>query len=546
MTYRRVLLASTAVASVAAYASNFGRLKGYYYPIPGVSQERFNSYFAEADKGDVLLKRAPDSEMMLPYWEKVNHIIEGYDAVRNASTVYLPMFTDEDSETYALRKSLTKFTNVFRDIVEGLSSKPFEEKVTLGKIDSEGKPEAIPKPIEDFIVDVDGAGTDLTSFAAEAFFNGITNAIDWIFVDFPKVDRDTIRTKADEEKAGVRPLWSHILAMNVLEARTKVVNGEQVLVYIRWFEPGTGTLADCVRVFERLDEGAIIWALYEKQPEFDEERKTQFARIDGGQITIEYIPVVPFVTGRRDGTTFKVFPVMRDAADLQIELYQQESGLKFAKTLTAYPMLAGEGIRPEMMPDGKTVKKLAVGPNRVLYAKENSGGKSGTWKFIEPSASSLTFLAQDIKDTINQLRELGRQPLTAQSGNLTVITTAVAAGKARSAVGWWAIALKVALENALWLSARWLNMRDYDPVVNVYNEFDNFTDDGKDVDALLSAREKGDISRETLWTEFKRRKVLSSEFNAEAETTRLLNEVPNPEDDDDQAGAKKPALKVVK
>jgi hypothetical protein len=44
---------------------------------------------------------------------------------------------------------------------------------------------------------------------------------------------------------------------------------------------------------------------------------------------------------------------MRDAADLQIESYQAESGLKYARTLTAYSMLGANGIQPDLDPEGK-------------------------------------------------------------------------------------------------------------------------------------------------------------------------------------------------
>jgi hypothetical protein len=148
----------------------------------------------------------------------------------------------------------------------------------------------------------------------------------------------------------------------------------------------------------------------------------------------------------------------------------------------------------------------------------------------------MEFLQKKNNETKQDLRELGRQPLTAQSGNLTVITTAVAAGKARSAVGAWALQLKDAIENALVITAKWLKKDDYDPEINVYTDFDNFADGGADLAELGSARRAGDLSQETYWYELRRRKVLSPEFNAEKEREKLLEEIPgdgdleNPDD----------------
>lgn len=485
--------------------------------------------------GDVMLKRSTDSAAMIDYWNKTDAIVDGEDAVKAMHSVFLPKFAHEETEDYQVRESLIKFTNVYRDIVENLATKPFEEDVTLQEQagDAATKP---PVEIEDFIKDVDGAGNNITSFGATTFFNGINSAIDWIFVDFP-TEQDTahIRTVADAKASGIRPYWSHVLGRNVLEARVKVVNGKEMLVYCRIFEPGNGPVPDHVRVFERNVDGVVVWRLYVKTDQIQIGSNTQFKLEAGGVVSINVIPMIPFITGRRDGRTFRVWPAMKDAADLQAQLYQQESGLKFIKTMAGYPMLAANGIQPEKNADGST-KSLRASPMRVLYSKADAAGNVGTWGFVQPDAAILKFLADDVKDTIQQLRELGRQPLTAQSGNLTVITTAVAASKAKSAVGAWAHRLADALNMAIEYTCLWINLSGYKPQVHVFNEFDDFTDAIADIPALQQARTARDISRNTFTKELQRRKVLSAQFDADADLAELLEETPtgadleNPDD----------------
>ena len=126
---------------------------------------------------------------------------------------------------------------------------------------------------------------------------------------------------------------------------------------------------------------------------------------------------------------------------------------------------------------------------------------------------------------MQQLREVGRQPLTASSSNITVITAAVAAGKAKSAVKAWAYKAKDTLENALLITAMWMNT-EYDPTVHVFAEFDDWME-GEDLDTLDSARERGDLSHETYCEEMQRRGVLSSNFTIERERKRLLTEIPS-------------------
>jgi len=492
-----------------------------------------------AEWTDPMLRRSADSKHMLPFWDKVDDVLDGIDGMRAKGEEYLPKFVDEDNRDYQFRLKCTKMTNVYRDIVEGLSGKPFEQPVMLTKSEEMSNP---PDTIKQFVEDVDGSGNNITVFAGATFFNGINNALDWILVDFDKPAPGTPRpvNRADEIKLGLRPYWSHILARNVIDVQSKVIATREVITYFKVFEPGK---PDHIREFIRNDDGSVVWNLFEKQeqPVGEGDDRTHFLKIDSGRVSIGRIPVVPFVTGRREGRTWRVSPQLKDALDLQVELYQGESDLKFAKKLTAFPMLAANGIQAEKDASGNP-KRLAVGPSRVLYSKpDGATGRVGTWSYVEPSAESLKFLASENEAMIRELRELGKQPLTAQSGNITVITAMVAAGKAKSTVKGWAVILKDALENALVLTAAWLGITDYDPEVYVHINFDDYSE-GEDLDALLRMRERSadkqpDISQETLWDEMKRRGVLSSNFSSDTEERRLLDELPGDGPDTVQSDA---------
>lgn len=474
-------------------------------------------------------ERNADSAYMCEYWDLTDDLIEGYKAVKARGDRYLPRFSDEPDSDYQGRLNQTEMTNVYGDVVETLAGKPFEEAVTLQQDNDEdtGKPVPLPDDIDAFVKDVDGAGNNLTSFATTTFFNGINSAIDWIYVDYPKVDTTKVRTQQDLKDSGIRPFWSHVLGRNILEATSQIINGKETLVRMRILEPGA---PNHVRVFERSPDGVVLMALFQEKIENDGKTKT-FIMVDTATITIGVIPLVPFITGRRDGRTWRFKPPMRAAADTQIELYQQESGLKFAKVMTAYPMLAANGISPKLGPDGKTPLKIAVGPNRVLYGPRDggSGGTFGTWTYVSPDAACLTFLKTDIAETMNQLRELGRQPLTAQSGNLTVITTAYAAGKTRSAVGNWTMRLKETLENAMKLTCLWLNLptTDFEPCIKLYDDFDDFTtDQASDHAALQYMRTNREISAQNFMKEMKRRNTVRPDLDEEENTRQLLEETP--------------------
>lgn len=463
---------------------------------------------------------------MLPYWDMVDAILGGARTMRAAGKKYLPKFENESDDDYEFRRANAKFTNIFRDIVESLAAKPFTEEV--------GIKDGAPQRIKDLVEDIDAKGNHLHVFAQSTFFNGIAHAIDWILVDYTK-GVPPQATIAQEKALGARPYWVHVPAKRVLAVYSDIVGGKEVLTHFRMCEDALErdgydeVTKKRVRVFNREPDSTggyapATWELFEEQKD-TATGKVEWVSIDTGPVTIGIIPAVPFTTGRRCGSAWELVPSMRDAADLQVELFQQESGLKTAKENTAFPMLSGNGVAPETDAAGKP-KPISVGPKSVLYAPARDQGSAGSWTFIEPGAQSLTFLATDIEKTKQDLRELGRQPLTAQTGNLTVITTAFAAQKGNSAIQAWALNLKDALEQAFVITCLWLK-EAFEVEVHIDTDFDVGLNDDKGPDVLLAMRATKDLSQRTLWEEFQRRGTLSPEFDADEEELAIASEVPD-------------------
>lgn len=495
-----------------------------------------------------------DYKAMLPYWEMVDTILEGAQAMRDAGEKYLPKFPQEDREDYAYRRKNAKFTNIYADIVENLAAKPFAEEVGLAE-DADERFRALAE-------DIDGRGNNLHVFAASTFYRGINNAIDWILVDFtratPREDGQPL-SMDDEARQRLRPYWVHIPARRMLAVYSDVVAGQEVFVHARIREDivrrkgSDEETIPRVRVLNRepitntagavVGYGLATYAVWEQRAQQPGDAAV-WRVVESGPLTIGEIALAPFITGRRKEGAWRFRPPMRDCAFLQVEHYQQETALKSIKELTAFPMLAANGVQPAMGADQKPLP-VPVGPKSVLYAPPFSGESTshGEWTFIEPTAASLKFLADDVKRTEDQLRELGRQPLTAQTGNLTVVTTAFAAQKGNSAVQAWALNLKDALEQAFVFTAKWLRIdEDSAPSVKVFSDFDIGLNDDKGPETLTNMRSSGpngqpDISQRTLWSEMQRRGVLAGDFDADKEEQALLDEMPDDDSDEDLGAA---------
>lgn len=443
-------------------------------------------------------KKSKDAEAMSTYLQTVSDVITGIDAMRTHWKLYAPRFPHERDERYKLRKELSQMTNVFRDVTEGLASKPFKREV-----DVTNKGAAISELVDD----IDGRSNNLTVFSGDLFFSGIADSISWIRIEYP-ADGNQYSSRAEELNAGVRPYWVHVKHKDILEIRSERRGGGEVITYIRMWENGE-------TIIELTPNEWVRWISTDDG----------WQESGRGEITIGIVPMVPFITGRRKGSSWQFSPPMKDALDAQVELFVRQSALKYAEIMACFPMLSANGVTPQKDESGKPMP-LEVGPNAVLYAPPNAQGQSGSWSYVEPTTSSLKHLSEQIVKQMQEIREIGRQPLTAQSGNLTRISAAAAASKANSAVQQWALSLKDALENALMITGLWMNdATQYE--VSVYADFSASDDDDTTPNILIQMRSAGDISRETLYAEMKRLGRLSDDFDPDQEQERLANELVN-------------------
>ena len=458
-----------------------------------------------------------DIAAMCPYWEMVEAILAGADAMRAAGEKYLPKFENESKADYERRRKTAPWTPIYEDISRSLASKPFSQEVSI----SDGAPADIKALVEN----IDGRGNHLHVFASRLFKGAIDRGIDWIFVDFPPMRPNA--TRAEEKAANAAPYWIHVPGSSVIAIYSDFEGSKEILTHVRLAEPTIERVdfgevcKERVRVIDRPKMadgkyGPPVWTLYEEHEDERTEKKT-WVVVGAGGYSIGIIPMVPVITGEREG--WRVRPPLKSLAYMQVEEFQQGSNLKSIKEQTCYPMLAGNGV-PGRDLEGKDIR-VPVGPRAVLFAPPNNDGNHGEWKFIEPSSESIKVLIDDQKNHRTEMRDLGLQPLT--TGNLTVVTTTNVSLKAHSQVQAWALMLKDALEQAFVLTALWLK-QTASIEVSVFTDFAVDLEDGKELDVLVKMRGTKDISQRTLWHEMKRRAVLSEEFRPDDEELALAEE----------------------
>lgn len=472
-------------------------------------------------------EKSSDYEYMEKTFCMARDFMSGADAVRGKREKYLPKFPSEVQEDYDFRVKNAKFTNIYRKIVENLASRPFEKELFLQEGTSSPKFDA-------FIENVDGRGNHLHQFAQTAFCDGISKGIGWILVDYTK-GIPVNATIEQERLLGARPFWVYIDPLDLIAVYSDFYKGEEIITHARICENVIERVGfkeverERVRVFnrEKLPDGSYAPATWEVWEEKEDEKtqKEYWELIESGEITIGIIPLVPFWAGKRLGSSFRVIPTLQDALELQKELYQEDTKLKSIKDCTAFPMLTANNIAPELDDNGR-VKSISVGAKTILYTGVNADNKSASWDYVEPSSESLKFLAADINQTKQDLHELGRQPLTAQTGNLTVVTTIFASQGGNAAISVWALNIKNTLENAFKITGMWLK-EIIEPEVGIKVDFSSELRDSSDMDVLLALYNNGGLSLETIWREAIRRNILSPDFKPALEYQKIVDGMTN-------------------
>ena len=480
-------------------------------------------------------------EAMRPYWDMVDDIMGGAETMRRVTggvNAYLYRFEKEDQQEYEYRVQTAPYTPLYADAFRNLASKPFSREVAI----SEDAPESISALIEN----IDGAGNHLHVFARDVFKAGINYGVDWIWVGHTSVPAGA--TEADRKAMNARPFWLRIPAKRMLAVYEDTVDGELAFVHVRIDESYVvrdgydEVVVERVRVIDRpmLEGGGYglpIYQVFEFKTNADRRRRGAWELVDEGSISLGIIPLVAFVTGERESGEWVIRPPLRDLAYMQITEFQMESNRERVQTMTAFPVGVFQGVaKPEEKDANGRDVAIPMGPRTQFWLPPiGDGGQYGDFKFVEPSGSAGEMLRKDIEEFRREMREMGMQPLTPNSGNLTATATAVAEAKAHSAVEMWALALQDALDLAMVYTARWLGLSDDQaPSVIVHTDFSVGQQSVEEMRLLLDMEKEEIISEDQLVAEAQRRNILGPNYDREYDLERILAQIPA-DDPDEQA-----------
>ena len=443
---------------------------------------------------------------MVPHWEMVDALLGGTATMRAHGLKYLPQHENETDKNYKNRLKMTTLLPAFEDVLNKLSGKPFVKDIVLG--------ESIDEQIKEWCNDIDLQGNDLTSFARTLFRDGLARGFTHILIETPQApvrEDGSAPTKQDEKDLNLRPYFVHIPATSLFAAYATVGrDGKEVVNHIRISESEVQRdgfdekLVERVRIIEPGKH--ILW----------EKRLGKWTEVETIATGTNKVCLVTFYTTKSGFMLCK--PRLIELAHKNIEHWQSSSNQKNCLTVARFPILGGSGV-------AKTDGKQAVGP-RVMLTTEDAAGR---YYYIEHTGAALEAGRKELED-IKLEMAMHSAKLLMKPGNETATGKAIDTAEQLSEMQEMVVALEDALEQALILAAELANIDTSDKdkfSVDVFKDFGISMGDVASLDALLKLRTAGEISREAIIAEFKRRDVLSSGYDAAADKELIDEEGPS-------------------
>lgn len=455
-------------------------------------------------------------------------LMGGTEAMRRAGEDYLPKRTAESDEVYRNRVRLAVLENIFAQTVSYDRGQVFRRNVVFDNADN-ALPDESMKRFNDWSENCDRQGNNLTSWAGDVFENGLINGVTFALVDYPFIEERegeggvreyrnasgewAIRNAEADIREGWNPYLVHIDVRQVLDCRSTMQNGKQVITHFRYKEvttepnplnPWSEKLVEKIHAYW-LDH----WEVWIKT-----EDDKEFWLYQQGRMTLNEIPVCVFMAGKKR-TEFTARPALMDLAWLNIRHWQVTSGHSNLMEYNQNPVWAVVGIQESYDERGKP-KKLLFSPGHVLWLPQGGGVTS-----CGVDAGCVAASRQELLDLKESMASYGMQLLKA--ANLVSATATQIDRESRennSTLQNWALDFQDFLENCMRYVGLWWGLQD-GPSVKINDVYaDNIS-----TDYLLRLKDKGLISNETCTMLLKRAGGLPDDFDYEKEQDRLAQDL---------------------
>jgi hypothetical protein len=246
-------------------------------------------------------------------------LYDGLAAVKAKTKTYLLQHPNESDADYAMRLERAVLDPYIRKVITARQAVLWRRGATreVGNL-------------VEYVEDVDLHGTHADIFFERVALNAQVDGIAWVVADYTRADIEP-QTRADELRAGMRPMFQLVPGANVLDwdvgsderLNWAVVSELAVAPRTQWGEAPEEVQR--YRVWTR-DE----WFLYE-----DSGEGTQ-SEIDSGRHPVGEVPLVPFLG--EGYSEYAGYPVCRDVAQHVVAIYNKWSDMDWFERLCNHPI----------------------------------------------------------------------------------------------------------------------------------------------------------------------------------------------------------------
>jgi hypothetical protein len=452
-------------------------------------------------------KTLPAVDAMREDWAIVEPLMKGTSAMRRAGATLLPKWPKEEDRDYAVRLKQSTLLPAYSETVKNNTGRVFAEPIVLG--------EDVPDSLRPYAENFDLQGNNLQVWAQTFFSTALAYGLCHVLIDYPKtVGADgapTVRTKAQEIAAGVRPYAIMIRPQQVLGWRSTTNNGQHVLTQFRYMEMveeddgefGT-KLIEQIRV---LAPGG--WATYRKAKNGDRE---SWVQNDKGTNSQPVIPLTTYYTNRTGYMT--ATPPLLELAHLNVKHWQSQSDQDNILHVARVPMLAIIGIDDDEW-------ELKVGT-----ASATKLPREGDMKWVEHTGKSIEAGRTSLSDLEDQMRIAGGKLVQKDvQATKTATQAEEEAAQEMSPLQTMAEQLEDALDQALQFCAAYVGQEEGGHV-QVNGNFDVDFAPETTLPLLLNMAAQGRLSDQTLFAEYQRRGVVSTDLKWEEEKQKIQDQGP--------------------
>jgi len=445
-------------------------------------------------------------------WSVVDTLWGGTDSMRGAGRRFLPQMPDEPEAAYRARLHQSVLTNVYKDTIEKLVSKPLKQPITLK--------DDVPEDIQLFRGNIDGQATDIDVFTRQVGEAALNHGLTHILVDYPQADPET--SVLEERQEDIRPYAIHYDATQVIGWKSEVRNGRRSLTQVRILEKTYSDVGEFEQVLVHrirvLEPG--FYRTYELREvgngQSDWKLTESHEVVANGQV-LDFIPWITIYSNKENFMIAQ--PAMMDVAHLNITHWQSDSDQRNILHVARVPILFGSGLGDE-----DAVVKLSIGATTFI-----KGQISSDLKYVETSGKGIEAGQKDLETLVERMSSLGLNMLVRKqpTGRATATARTLDQSEADSPLSMFARELESGLETMLdWFAVFMGKGPDNGGSVELFKDFSITMRDSEDIKELGQMRARGDISQITYWEELKRRNLLSDDFDAETEIDLLDLESP--------------------